>query len=65
MKIKKDERDERDNGGSSMELVCVRACDIPGVREFQPGDKMSDPELVEKFKDNPNFKPVTAEEKKR
>lgn len=37
-------------------IKCVRDCDAPGIGAFKAGDLVADPEIVEKLKDNPNFK---------
>jgi hypothetical protein len=54
---------EKKEDTQSAELVCVKQCDIPGVREFQPGDRIQDPELIAKYKDNPYFKTASTEDK--
>ena len=54
---------EKTDDTKGAELVCVKQCDIPGVGEFQPGDRMSDPELVAKYRDNPYFKTASTEDK--
>lgn len=51
-------------GDSTMgkELVCIRECEAPGIGHWNVGDVITDPDLVERFKDNPNFRD-TKEEK--
>lgn len=44
------------------ELVCIRECEAPGIGHWNVGDVITDPDLVERFKDNPNFRD-TKEEK--
>jgi hypothetical protein len=44
-------------------LMCQRECEAPGIGSWKPGEKISDPELVKRFRDNPNFKVTTREEK--
>lgn len=44
-----------DKGGEPKALRCLRECVAPGYGFFKPGDKVTDPELVEYLKSNPNF----------
>jgi hypothetical protein len=36
-------------------LVCVAECEAPGYGFWRVGDRVTDPALIERFKDNPNF----------
>lgn len=39
--------------------ICIRECDMPFVGSFKAGQVVTDPQLLEKIGDNPNF--VTRE----
>ena len=60
--MKKNYDDKQIKGGGE-ELVCIGECEAPGVGAWKIGDKISDPALIDKFRDNPNFKVITREDK--
>ncbi len=45
-------------GVSTKKFLVLRGCEMPHVGAWKTGDVIEDPEIIEKVKDNPNFKPI-------
>jgi hypothetical protein len=58
MKLKYSNKEARgeEPGDRPAALVCVAECEAPGYGFWKVGERVTDPALVERFKDNPNFK---------
>jgi hypothetical protein len=58
MKLKYSNKEAKGDGPDNLPaaLVCIADCNAPGYGAWKVGERVTDPHLVERFKENPNFK---------
>jgi hypothetical protein len=39
-------------------FICVQECNVPGVGTWKSGDKITNPEIIEKISGSPCFKKI-------
>lgn len=47
--------------GEEQYWICIRRCTLRGAGEWESGDRVFDPQLINLVKGHPNFRPVYKE----